>query len=803
MLLPDNLQQYAAIIDSCQDLKQFLAAYQNKTLNKMKIFTFKNWIVGKKITDEQRPVAKALLDIVEKAQDESKPSVPRQTTGAPPPSNSIWKGGPQKGQPIGSNQTAANPDVYGEPFHNPYTFIPFPNHAPERHEPTPLSMDEIETDRMTGVMDITIKTCSPLLSTEDKVNNDDKDKRQQGIQTRTARRIGQNYFVPATSMRGVLRTLTGIISGSALDYIDDNLWLCQGRDVRLGTEGRKLYLAKIVKKGTAFDDGEALFGEAELVKDSALGIDDFSRYCSFDRNEYIDGKKELWIDDPDSDHPNIVNEPDSNHPYRVKISGRKVNNTRKANGKDEPHEGAFKQKEARKIILPSKLWLHYQGRNRFAGSGGRKELKEGDLVWLESKSPKGIIEDGNDVKSIQWARWGREGVNFKETLKEHGYGYMWPDSDSERKDNKKVDITSDLFGSVPLSNDAYNAFAGRVRPDNLVFEAGTGFMTCEMAPLSSPHPGCVAFYMDNDNYDEISLEDLPKGYKVYRTTKERGKDAPWNYSVQPIFKDGKPIPFEQVQDKTCMAELVNEGSIGHFKLSYRSLTKKEFALLLLVLSCDLRIGGGKPFGLGHCIVTHVDAFNENGENIFSFTPQKKATIPTDYTEAVPAEWLERANYYCMTQLPVEKLRYPRTIDEKGYQHGGMCWFALYASVKKNMKKKQNQDTEEKKLRGLETKWISHNPENDKLKELQQKGYQQICAQGLPQFQPSNPAADMLFGYDVGLKFKREEEEGGQNKKSKKKYITDFRKDGFKDEKFHGYGNDSQNRQKRQDDRRNR
>lgn len=806
MPLPDNLQQYEAIIEGCQNLKQFLTWYQNRRLDKMKILTFKNWMGGAKITDEQRPAAEALLAMAEKAQNESKPSTPRPTTGAPPPSQSGRKGGLQKGQsvgtktlpdsarealrmqkeqPISSNKGAFKPSIYGEPFHNPYTFIPFPDHEPERHEPTLLSMDEIKTDRMTGVMDITIKTCSPLLSAEDKVINDDQDKRQQGIQTRKARRIGQNYFVPATSMRGVLRTLTGIISGSALDYIDDNLWLCQGRDVRLGTEGRKLYLAKIVKKGTAFEDGKALFGEAKLVKDSALGIDDYSRIA------FIDGTKELWIDNPDSDHPDMVYEYDSNHPYRVKISGPKVDNKRNAKGKDEPHEGAFKQeealKEAQTIILPSKLWLDYLGRNRHAGKGGKKSLEEGDLIWLEANTPDGIIENGDHVKSIQWARWGREGVNFKETLKEHDYGYMWPDSDSERKDNKKVDITSDLFGSVPLSDNAYNAFAGRVRPDNLVFENDTGVTHCDMAPLSSPHPGCIAFYMDNEDYDEISLEDRPKGYKVYRTTKERGKDVePWQYSVQPIFKNKDEIvPFER-QKIACRAELIKEGAIGHFKLSYRSLTKKEFALLLLVLSCDLRIGGGKPFGLGHAEVTQVDAYDENGDNILSFTPDKKATLPTDYAKDIPTEWIDRASDYCKTQLPVEKLRYPRTIN--GNKRGGMCWFALHASVKKNTKKQNDKEVEEKKLRGLETKWISSNPEHAKLRELRQKGFDQIQAQGLPKFEPLDPSCDMLFGYDVGFRFEKTEN---------RNEMKDFKLDEFEDKSFKPYKNDSQNHQTRQ------
>jgi hypothetical protein len=320
-----------------------------------------------------------------------------------------------------------------------------------------------------------------------------------------------------------------------------------------------------------------------------------------------------------------------------------------------------------------------------------------------------------------------------------------------------------------------------------VFENDTGVTHCDMAPLSSPHPGCIAFYMDNEDYDEISLEDRPKGYKVYRTTKERGKDVePWQYSVQQIFKNKDEIvPFER-QKIACRAELIKEGAIGHFKLSYRSLTKKEFALLLLVLSCDLRIGGGKPFGLGHAVVTQIDAYDENGDNILSFTPDKKATLPTDYAKDIPTEWIDRASDYCKTQLPVEKLRYPRTIN--GNKRGGMCWFALHASVKKNTKKQNDKEADEKPLRGLETKWILSNPEHAKLRELRQKGFDQIQAQGLPKFEPLDPSCDMLFGYDVGFRFEKTEN---------RNEMKDFKLDEFEDKSFKPYKNDSQNHQTRQ------
>lgn len=61
-------------------------------------------------------------------------------------------------------------------FHNPYTFIPFPVTAPERHAPTPLTIDEVEKDRLTGVLNIKLKNLSPLCTVQAEEKGKDKQK---------------------------------------------------------------------------------------------------------------------------------------------------------------------------------------------------------------------------------------------------------------------------------------------------------------------------------------------------------------------------------------------------------------------------------------------------------------------------------------------------------------------------------------------------------------------------------------------------------------------------------------------------
>ncbi len=605
-------------------------------------------------------------------------------------------------QEKGSNKDAASPKILGEPFHNPYTFIPFPKQV-DRNLPTPLTADErpSELHRTSGVLELTIKTLSPLMTCHPVPISEKK-----GHKTYKSLTIGKDVIVPATGVRGALRTLMTIISGGTLGYMDEDLWLTQGRDVQLGPSTKNpdvpdhVFLAEVIRPGTANSPGKIQLGETELIKADTLK----KKIRDLDYRRPTNGEKPL---------------PPYEDIWKIKLSGRPIMRRNKK-------EGLFRGTGSQ-ITLPASFWKDYQGRNRHSI---RKELRKGDLVWLEPTDKKcSRITSQKDIKSIQWARWGREGKALKNMVPET----VLPDS---LRSDGKVDMVTDLFGQIPNPNvpGAAGPFAARIRPGNLVFpDAKEKTFTEILAPLAPPHPGCIAFYRDQDDLDLIDKNSPLKGYKVYRNTKERGDHAPWKYLEQGVYiEKGKlKMPPQQKVNKT--ATLLNEGVTGRLRISFRALSPKELALLLAACSVDWKLGGGKPLGLGHCRVTDIKMLDEDGQRRIPMEVCPKGgnlkLLPGD--EKLVDSLKLRISMYQASQVPVEKLRYPRavTINKNKSSRAGLSWFARHASPKKSGT-------------GLETIWTTGKLKNDAM------GASQIKAQALPRFDPDDPGNDCLYGYDM-------------------------------------------------------
>ncbi len=569
----------------------------------------------------------------------------------------------------GKNGGMRDAGELGSPFTNPYTFIPFPDfkNAQKRFEPSLLTADEFDNEkRYTGVLKLEVKTLSPLMTLQP-TEKTDTDKTSE-LKCHKALTIGNDVIVPATSIRGSLRNLMTILTGSALGYLDTNQWLCQNRDLSLGKtrnnpNGHPI-LALVEEPGDSLRSGFIRLGETKLI--TANEIADCVGDPQLERYRPSKGKEpKLYVTDDD------ISEEPIKDGWMVKLSGKPVN----TNGIKK--EGLFlpnKDPNARIEISP-KLWADYENRNRF---GGHPELKKGDLVWIEPINPcASSVSCEKEIASLQWARWGKKGTNLKEKLPKH----ILPCA--SEKDGK-VDMVTDLFGMVPMEDGTAKAFASRIRCHNLIFKNGKSNLTKDvtLAVLAQPHPGCIAFYRKG-NADDISQKSELKGYKVYRNSVDG--DCPWKYEVQGVYgKEGK-LNVPASGKNTKKVELLEKDSTGTLKIGIRALSEKEMSVLLMTLAVDWKLGGGKPLGLGHCQVQKVEFVDENGKTQMLMERKgEEMALPSAFAENVE-QYAERVKLYQKSQIPVEKLRYPRAVGKNSHdvRREGLQWFSRHATPKKD------------------------------------------------------------------------------------------------------------------------
>jgi len=764
-------------------LRQTVSKLSTGILSALEQKQFKEWLAGEKfanLTDLQKELAKKLEVKISSAAEALRVAAEKSSL---PSASRAANGNSSKNSSEMKNDSQVQASVLGSPFHNPYTFIPF-GKSPTRIYPTPLTIDEIETDRVSGVLELEILTISPLLScspTPDDLKADHK--------CYKALSIENDVIVPASGIRGALRSLMTILTGGTLGYIDSELFLTQGRDVNLGPASKKspnrtpicVFLGEVVKSGSSTRSGTIRLGETRLIK-----AEDLEMFSKLQRPQ--PGKKivHFWahlqddLADPhklDASVLSVASVCDSNHKWKIKLSGEPIN-------KKGKREGAF-YGNGELIELEACFWGDYQGRNRH---GDHAELRNGDLVWLEPEQyDLKKISKRDHIASLQWARWGRNGERLEECIQRF-HKQVLPDSFNL---DGKVDEVTNLFGQIPIDPKAAGPFAARIRPENLVFhDSKKNVVLTVLAPLSAPHPGCIAFYRDVDDAAKAGSNTKLRGYKVYRNTKERGLSAPWNFSQQGVYGDqGNLKDSKQKLNKTC--ELLNEGATGKLRIAFRALTSRELSLLVLACSVDWRLGGGKPLGLGHCRVTTAKWCKENGEWTELFKRDSTGyPVPNSKSvqDTVLEELFNRVALWHASQQPVDKLRYPRAIDENKNKlnRGGHVWFGRHASMRKGT------DRNGEAKRGLQVMWL-----NGKLKK-QANNKEQIAPQILPALKSDSPQNDLLYGYDLISQSRDRHVE--HDKTTTYSNLEPFDSAKHANETHQSGGNQSQNRETRQQNR---
>ncbi|MFO0903755.1 MAG: hypothetical protein U0939_12185 [Pirellulales bacterium] len=703
----------------------------------------------------------------------SRPSASRPSASRPAQAGGGYQGGTGGGGPKRAKRRLpkAPPSVIGLPFHNPYTFVPFTEERlplNELRKPTWLTADEFPVGagkpaRYTGVLELSVKTLSPLMTCQSRPYAGD-DTKKKGHKKYRALTIGPDVIVPATGVRGALRNLMTILAGGALTHVNRHAHLVQGRDLNLGPRSPKsppgtpkhVFLAEVVRPGTMYRSGVIRVGQTVLVK-----LEDLKGLCHPEELANHRGAKgqPLWAKiesigaNQEGELRGLSQAKADGFPWQFKLSGPFP--PPKNNRQWVKREGALKVDPSPKglIEVPSELWEDYCGRN---AHGDRTELKRGDLVWLEPVNPDqpaNSIRSASEIRSLQWARWGRRGQPVMSRMPEH----VHPNYLDEKG---RVDMATDLFGQVSRERGKQtSSFAGRIRPENLVFLDAAAKVQRDvvLAPLAQPHPGCIAFYRDNTSPDDISEADMLRGYKVYRTTNERGEKSPWRYQVQGVYgernKGDARLRQPPQQDTNKTSDLVPERLEGQLRIAFRALTAPELALLLQACHVPWRLGGGKPLCLGHCSVEVCGLIDEEGQPLqvadWSVTTADGKCVIAGWEKELDAELRSRAAFWTATQQPVENVRYPRAVDENnnGKTRGGHVWNQRHAKPRMITQDDRGVASREPGLEPLDVA--------GPLREAAEKSgipldpvTPLIAGQVLPPFQVENPSADLLYGYDA-------------------------------------------------------
>lgn len=187
------------------------------------------------------------------------------------------------------------------------------------------------------------------------------------------------------------------------------------------------------------------------------------------------------------------------------------------------------------------------------------------------------------------------------------------------KKNRGVDYPSALYG---YTKDGYgpaseqeNNFKSRVSFSDVVCKNAKVIKEEKKLVLSTPKPTSYTMYLIQDK-EHVKLKSEIDTYSTDGNVEVRGSKFYWlhknaNYKVDPNVSENI---------LTCVKNMIDKGSTFKGKIYFENLTNDELGLLLLSLNfddeCKENIGMGKPLGYGKVKINKVDLYVQDVEDMF-------------------------------------------------------------------------------------------------------------------------------------------------------------------------------------------
>ena len=495
----------------------------------------------------------------------------------------------------------------------PYNFIPFPKKFFSKYE----SIDNIpkhnKRENYTGSIKYTIKLKTPLVLTK---NSNDLE----------FYNINDKYCIPASTIRGKLRTNCEILSNSFPEFIEDNKYSFREVAARAQSSLTKEYkkiistndekkINDIVSVGiikfyggkyTIFplkriknENGREL--NFLFVKDKNLKNTELEKY-SLDRRSYRPYFEKLSFDEKNDVKVN------TRQMYKFKIDNNGnyyLMNSNNMRGKKNHYlMNAKINNLLAPIEIPSDLIVEYKTRlDSMQNKNHKSEYYE--LPKEREEKPVFYIEDKNG-KLIAFGFTPYLRIPYKNST----MSFL-----NKQRDELKIDYASALFG---FTNENY-AYKGRVEFDNayLIDEESNNRIIVKTEEKEKENK--LEYIYKKLDYENIIYKSLlapkPTSIQLYleQVSNEISKLIHYNTDNFELrgrkfywLKDKADLKDEGEKNYRARIMPLKKGYVFEGKINFKNLTKDELGLLLASIkpfehpSIDFfdNLGQAKPYGFG-------------------------------------------------------------------------------------------------------------------------------------------------------------------------------------------------------------
>lgn len=569
------------------------------------------------------------------------------------------------------NQNQAN-----MPIKSPYNFVPAPAEdqlfKPEWADQ--VSHDIPFSNGESGEMEVEITAETPIFVRNGHCKPNEGEKPTSEFSHYIDAEGNIQYFIPATSIKGMIRNVMEILSFSRMDPKLVNNDRYSHRDLTDGSLYRNIYDTNKVECGWLYEGENGDWEIDRRGKPYRISFEEIDRLCGTNfRNEL----KEIRIKKSECEeiyHDGKLDKiKKENKTYYVKdFNFRNNEYISKIPSKHKNAKGKYLELKNKKgTIYVGISTEEIQGTLVFTGSPSYEKQKE----FVFPNFSIGVIKLSNDDKiskikqkeflftykdhdkdniSVDWKYWreilekphGRIPIFFTEEkgeVKHFGLAYMYKlpynksIHETKTMNSKKngPNFVETLFG---YTND--NSLKGRIFIQNAKTIDSPNIHSLKKEILSSPKASFLPFYVKqnesmNGDYKYISYNDDLElaGYKRY-ITHPSSKD--FSLTSQGVYSD---IQLKNQKVFTSFKP-IDKGTKFKFKLRYHNLNAIEIGSLISSLTFHgsnkntfHSIGAAKPFGFGKISIkiASIESINSNGksenEYLLEFENYMKSKVP--------------------------------------------------------------------------------------------------------------------------------------------------------------------------------